>query len=58
MTPLVRREVVERWGDDVDALVDGVSARLTTDELRALNQQVAAADAGRASSPPWSAEGA
>ncbi len=41
VTPLVRAEVVERWGDDVVRFVDSVSARLTTDDLRALNSRVA-----------------
>jgi len=36
VVPLVRAEIVERWGDDLVRLVDGVSARLTTDDLRAL----------------------
>jgi osmoprotectant transport system substrate-binding protein len=40
--PLVRAEIVERWGDDLVGLIDGVSARLTTEELRALNARVAA----------------
>jgi glycine betaine/choline ABC-type transport system substrate-binding protein len=37
----VRAEVVDRWGDDVVRLVDSVSARLTTDDLRSLNSRVA-----------------
>ncbi|HLM63408.1 MAG TPA: ABC transporter substrate-binding protein [Acidimicrobiales bacterium] len=38
--PVVRTEVVERWGDRLVAVVDGVSARLTTGRLRALNARV------------------
>lgn len=42
VTPLVRAEIVKRWGDELVTLVDGVSARLTTEGLRALNARVAA----------------
>jgi len=41
VTPLVHADVVARWGSDLVDLVDGVSAVLTTDELRALNAEVA-----------------
>ena len=37
VTPLLHREVVERWGPDVVELIDGVSAALDTDTLRAMN---------------------
>ncbi len=37
ITPIVRREVTERWGDDLVETIDGVSARLTEVELRMLN---------------------
>ncbi len=37
ITPIVRREVMERWGDDLVETIDGVSARLTEVELRVLN---------------------
>lgn len=37
ITPLVRTEVVERWGEDLVMVVDGISSRLTEDELRQLN---------------------
>jgi osmoprotectant transport system substrate-binding protein len=37
VTPIIRTEVVERWGEDLVAVIDAVSARLTEDELRALN---------------------
>jgi osmoprotectant transport system substrate-binding protein len=43
VTPLVRREVVERFGEDVVAVIDDVSRRLTTESVRALN--AAAGDA-------------
>jgi len=45
VTPLVRTEVVERWGDDVVRTLDAVSERLTTAELRDMNAQVT--EAGR-----------
>jgi osmoprotectant transport system substrate-binding protein len=41
VTPLVRAEVVERRGEVLVPVVDGVSARLTTDVLRDLNGRVA-----------------
>jgi osmoprotectant transport system substrate-binding protein len=40
VTPVVRREVVERWGDPFVGTVDEVSSRLTTDGLRSLNARV------------------
>jgi osmoprotectant transport system substrate-binding protein len=53
VVPLVRAEVVERWGGDLVAVVDGVSARLTTDDLRALNARVAAGDSPAAVAQRW-----
>ncbi len=44
VTPVVRREVVDRWGPPFTATVDAVSARLTTPTLRALNARVAAGE--------------
>ena len=41
VTPVVRREVIERWGDDFVDAVDAVSHRLDTDVLRSLNARVA-----------------
>jgi osmoprotectant transport system substrate-binding protein len=40
VTPLVRTEVVDRWGEGLVKLIDAVSARLTTETLRELNAQV------------------
>jgi osmoprotectant transport system substrate-binding protein len=37
VTPLVRQEVVDRWGQDLVDTVDAVSERLSTDDLRRLN---------------------
>jgi osmoprotectant transport system substrate-binding protein len=45
VTPLVHREVVERWGDRVTSVLDRVSERLTTDDLRALGEEASAEDA-------------
>jgi osmoprotectant transport system substrate-binding protein len=44
VVPLVRREAVERWGQELVATVDAVSAELTTEALRALNAEM---DGGR-----------
>jgi osmoprotectant transport system substrate-binding protein len=57
VTPLLRRELVERWGRDLTDVIDGVSAALTTDALRELRRRVevdgvAASDAAAA----WLAE--
>jgi len=41
VTPIVRTEVVERWGDRLRTAVDEVSAQLTTARVRALNRAVA-----------------
>jgi osmoprotectant transport system substrate-binding protein len=40
VTPLVRREVVERWGPRFVDLVDAVSEHMTTEDLRDLNGRV------------------
>ena len=40
MLPLVRSEVVERWGDRLTGALDEVSARLTTGDLVRLNRWV------------------
>jgi osmoprotectant transport system substrate-binding protein len=37
VTPLIRREVVERFGEDVVSVIDDVSRHLTTDAVRELN---------------------
>ncbi len=37
VTPLIRREVVERFGEDVVSVIDEVSRHLTTDAVRSLN---------------------
>ena len=53
VVPLVRAEIVERWGTDLERLVDGVSARLTTNDLRALNARVAAGGSPAAVAERW-----
>jgi osmoprotectant transport system substrate-binding protein len=40
VVPLVRRQVLDRWGGRLRAALDGVSARLTTDEVVQLNRLV------------------
>jgi osmoprotectant transport system substrate-binding protein len=40
VTPVVRAEVVDRFGDEFVGLVNAVSAELTTDDLRDLNASV------------------
>jgi osmoprotectant transport system substrate-binding protein len=53
VTPLVRTQVVDRGGPKLVTLVDAVSGRLTTDDLRGLNALVAGgADVG-ATATSW-----
>ena len=40
ITPLVRRTTIERYGPRLLAVLDAVSARLTTDTLRSLDARV------------------
>ena len=44
VVPVVRRQVVDRYGPGLVRLLDAVSAQLTTDELTGLNRQVAVDD--------------
>lgn len=44
VTPVVRQEAVDRWGPRLPAVVDAVSARLTTAALQRLNGRVAAGE--------------
>ena len=41
VTPLVRRDVLDRWGPGVAAQLDAVSRRLTTTDVRHLNALIA-----------------
>ena len=43
ITPLVREEIIERWGPDVVDVIDSVSALLTTAAVRDLNGATAPA---------------
>jgi osmoprotectant transport system substrate-binding protein len=45
VTPVVRTEILERWGSKPRTLIDAVSARLTSDDLRRLNAAVAHGEA-------------
>jgi osmoprotectant transport system substrate-binding protein len=45
VTPLLRTELVDRWGQPLVDLIDAVSARLSTDDLRALNAQLVSPNA-------------
>ncbi len=40
LTPLIRRELVDRWGEDITSVVDATSERLTTSGVRDLNRQL------------------
>jgi glycine betaine/choline ABC-type transport system substrate-binding protein len=53
VTPLVRREVVDRWGAALVAVLDDVSRHLTTDSLRRLNSLVAGGTAPAAVAAAW-----
>jgi osmoprotectant transport system substrate-binding protein len=53
VTPVVRTDLVERWGPELVSLLDGVSTRLTTSELRRLNAQVAAGRDPRTVAASW-----
>lgn len=57
VTPLVRTEIVDRWGSKLVDLLDAVSERMTTADLRELNGRVARGegDAG-AVAKAWLAE--
>ena len=53
VTPLIRSEVVERWGVRLVRIVNTVSASLTTDQLRALNRRVAGGENPAAVADQW-----
>jgi osmoprotectant transport system substrate-binding protein len=53
VTPLVRREVIDRWGPGVAARLDAVSRRLTTEDLRHLNALVAGGESAPAVARQW-----
>jgi osmoprotectant transport system substrate-binding protein len=53
VTPIVRADALERWGDEFVAVLDGVSADLTTEVLRGLNGEVAAGRSAGAVAREW-----
>lgn len=53
ITPLVHRDAVKRWGPAFVDVVNRVSAALTTEDLRALNAQVAAGSSTTAAAAGW-----
>jgi osmoprotectant transport system substrate-binding protein len=57
VTPLVRQEVVDRWGAMVVEAIDDVSRRLTTDALRQLNARVATGTPVNVVAAEWLAGG-
>jgi osmoprotectant transport system substrate-binding protein len=40
VVPLVRRDAIDRWGEELRTVLNEVSARLTTNDLVGLNQAV------------------
>ncbi len=57
VTPLVRAEVVDRWGTELVDLVDAVSEHITTEDLRELNGRVTRGEGDIASiARSWLAE--
>jgi osmoprotectant transport system substrate-binding protein len=53
VTPIVHRTVVKRWGADFVDLVNDVSSRLTTNELRLLNAQATMGESPRRIAAKW-----
>ena len=53
VTPIVRNEIVDRFGPRAVDRVNAVSERLTTDVLRELNKQVARGDSPKAVASRW-----
>jgi osmoprotectant transport system substrate-binding protein len=53
VTPVVRRDALERFGPDLSESVDAVSAELTTRELRDMNAAVATGGAPAAVAAAW-----
>lgn len=41
VVPVIRRSALDRWGDEVSRALNGLSALLTTRDLRAMNRRVA-----------------
>ena len=57
VTPLVRTELVQRWGPHLVQVVDGVSRKLATEGLRQLNARMASGGTtARAVAAAWLSE--
>ena len=56
VTPLVRQEVVDRYGDGFVATADAVSAALTTESLKAMNAEMAAGEPAADVATRWLAD--
>jgi osmoprotectant transport system substrate-binding protein len=56
VTPIIRTDVLARFGPQVGDVTNDVSAALTTDELQRLNRDVAAGGAPAAVAAAWLAE--
>jgi osmoprotectant transport system substrate-binding protein len=56
VTPVIRTDVLARFGPRVGEVTNDVSAALTTDELQRLNRDVAAGEAPAAVAAAWLAE--
>ncbi len=56
ITPVLRTEIVEVYGDDIVALIDSVSAQLTTEALVSLNSRSAEGVAPAEIAGDWLAE--
>jgi osmoprotectant transport system substrate-binding protein len=53
VTPLIRTDLIERWGAQLPALLDGVSATLTTAAVRDLNVAYAASGDAATVAADW-----
>lgn len=53
VTPLVRTEIVTRWGPALVERIDAVSRRLTTDDLRGLNAKMAGGTSATSVAAGW-----
>ena len=56
VTPIIRTDVLARFGPRVGEVTNEVSAALTTDDLQRLNREVAAGEASAAVAAGWLAE--
>ncbi len=56
ITPVVREEVLDVYGDDLQALLDGITARITTDGLQAMNARASEGASAAQIAADWLAE--